>query len=128
PPPRQAETPGKSHLPAQRRVSVGGLVAVACRYASYGISVGGIGSGDGAPTAASTLNSKYPVMIDALLLFRALPDHAGKALQRHQRLAGIGPFLQFLDRDVIERLPAGTAGEKRARNVHHVRRTRAFVK
>src|SRR5512140_379344 len=27
-----------------------------------------------------------------LLLFRTLPDHAGKAFQRHQRLAGIGPF------------------------------------
>src|SRR6266852_1093249 len=62
-----------------------------------------------------------------LLLFRALPDHAGKAFQGHQRLAGIGPLLQFLDRDVIERLAAGSAGKKRARNVHHVRRTRALV-
>ena len=43
----------------------------------------------------------------APLPFRALPDHAGKAFQRHQRLAGIGPFLQLLDRDVIERLAAG---------------------
>ena len=60
----------------------------------------------------------------ALLLFRALPDHAGKAFQRHQRLAGIGPFLQFLDRDVIERLAAGAAREQRARDVDHVRRAR----
>src|SRR5258706_11372471 len=67
-------------------------------------------------------------MIDALLPLRALPDHAGKTLQRHQRLAGIGPFLQFLDRDVIERLAAGSAGKERARDVHHVRRTRALVK
>src|SRR5260370_21154636 len=66
-------------------------------------------------------------MINALLPFRALPDHGGKAIERHQRLAGIGPFLQFLDRDVIERLAAGSAGKQRARNVHHVRRTRAFV-
>src|SRR6266436_7996013 len=62
-----------------------------------------------------------------LLLFRALPDHTGKAFQGHQRLAGIGPLLQFLDRDVIERLAAGSAGKKRARDVHHVQRTRAFV-
>src|SRR5262249_15587328 len=43
----------------------------------------------------------------AFLLFRALPDHARKTLQRHQRLAGVSPFLQLLDRDVIERLAAG---------------------
>src|SRR5260370_26340491 len=67
-------------------------------------------------------------MIEPLLLFRALPDHAGKTPQRHQRLAGVGPLLQLLDGDMIERLPAGAAGEKRARDVHHVRRTRAFVK
>src|SRR6476661_6601374 len=72
--------------------------------------------------------SKYPLMIEALLLFRALPDHAGKTLQRHQGLAGIGPLLQFPDRDVIERLAAGAARKKRARDVHHVRRTGAFVK
>src|SRR6266478_5140256 len=66
-------------------------------------------------------------MIDALLPFRALPDHAGKTLERHQRLAGVGPFLQFLDRDVIERLPAGTARKQRPRYVHHVRRARALV-
>src|SRR5260370_8404599 len=66
-------------------------------------------------------------MVDALLPFRALPDHAGKTFQRHQRLAGIGPFLQLLDRDVIQRLAAGAAGEQRARDVHHVRRTRPLV-
>src|SRR5713226_5913870 len=70
---------------------------------------------------------EHSVMIDALLPFRTLPDHAGKTLQRHQRLARIGPLLQFLDRDVIERLAAGSAGKKRARDVHHVRRTRALV-
>ncbi len=58
----------------------------------------------------------------AALLLRALPDHAGKAFQRHQRLAGIGPFLQLFDGDVIERLPPGAAREQRARNVDHVRR------
>src|SRR5580698_8056099 len=63
----------------------------------------------------------------ALFLFRALPDHAGKTFQRHQRLTGIGPFLQFLDRDVIERPPAGAARKQRARDVHHVRRARALV-
>src|SRR5882757_7136538 len=31
----------------------------------------------------------------ALLLFRALPDHARKTRQRYQRLAGIGPFLEL---------------------------------
>src|SRR5258706_5944294 len=72
--------------------------------------------------------SKHPLMIDAFLPFRALPDHAGKTLQRHQRLAGIGPFLQFLDRDVIEWLAAGSAGKERTRDVHHVWRTGAFVK
>src|SRR5216683_6065604 len=62
-----------------------------------------------------------------LLLFRALPDHAGKAFQGHQRLAGIGPLLQFLDRDVIERLAAGAAREQRARDVDHVRRAGTLV-
>ncbi len=77
------------------------------------------------PTAAA--RSEHSVQVGPLLPFRALPDHARKTLQRHQRLAGIGPFLQFLDRDVIERLPAGAAGKQRARDVHHARRTRAFV-
>src|ERR1700722_1287331 len=67
-------------------------------------------------------------MVDALLLFRPMPDHAGKALQRYQRLAGIGPLLHLLDGDMIERLPAGTARKQRARDVHHMRRTRALIK
>src|SRR3981189_439039 len=71
---------------------------------------------------------KHPLLVDAFLLFRALPDHAGKPFQRHQRLAGVGPLLQLLDRDVIERLPAGAAREQGAGDVHHVRRARAFVK
>src|ERR1700716_975498 len=73
-------------------------------------------------------SSEQPVMIDAFLPFRALPDHAGKALQRHQRLAGVGPLLQLFDGNMIERLAPGAAGEKRARDVHHVRRTRALKK
>src|ERR1700737_3237283 len=87
--------------------------------------------GHGCPASLDSTprsNSERPVMIDALLPFRALPDHTWEPLQRHQRLAGIGPLLQLLDRDMIERLAAGTAGEKRARDVHHMRRTRAFVK
>jgi len=71
--------------------------------------------------------SKHPLAIPTLLLFRALPDHTGKTFQRHQRLAGIGPFLQLFDGDVIERLPPGAIGKQRAGNVHHMRRTRAFV-
>src|SRR5262245_50076992 len=70
--------------------------------------------------------SNDPLAFRALLLFRALPDHAGIALQRHQRLAGPGPFLQLLDGDVVERLPPGAAGEQRAGNVDHVRRARAL--
>jgi hypothetical protein len=66
-------------------------------------------------------------MVRPLLHFRALPDHAGETSQRRPRLPGIGPLLQLLDRDMIERLAAGAAGEQRARDVHHVRRTRALV-
>src|SRR6202041_1724056 len=72
--------------------------------------------------------SEHALMVDALLPFRAMPDHAGKTLQRHQRLTGIGPLLHLLDGDVKERLPAGAAQKQRARNVHHMRRTRALVK
>src|SRR5664279_4376675 len=71
--------------------------------------------------------SEHALMVDALLLFLAMPDHAGKTLQRHQRFARIGPLLHLLDGDVIERLPAGTAREQRARDVHHMRRTRALI-
>src|SRR6202790_1211830 len=78
-------------------------------------------------TQALRARSEHPLAIDLLLLFRALPDHAGKPLQRHQRLAGIGPFLQLLDRDVIERLAAGAPRKQRARDVDHVRRARALV-
>ena len=56
-----------------------------------------------------------------------MPDHAGKTLQPHQGFAGVGPLLQLLDRDVIERLPAGAIGKQRAGNIHHVRRARVFV-
>src|SRR5665647_1239353 len=90
-----------------------------------------IDTGHGCPASpdqTSRTCSKHPLAITALLLFRALPDHAGKTLQRHQRLAGPGPLLQLLDRDVIERLPAGAARKQRARDVDHVRRTRALVK
>src|SRR6185312_527730 len=63
----------------------------------------------------------------AALLLRALPDHAGIAFQRHQRLAGVGPFLQLLDGKVIERLAARAAREQGTRDVHHVRRAGALV-
>src|SRR6266404_1435907 len=43
--------------------------------------------------AISCPGSKHPLALAAFFLFRALPDHARKALQRHQRLAGPGPFL-----------------------------------
>src|SRR5580692_1629159 len=90
--------------------------------------------GAGRPPGGSTRRSwlctaelEWVITDPALFLLRALPDHAGKTFQRHQRLAGIGPFLQFLDRDVIERLPAGAPRKQRARDVHHVRRARALV-
>src|SRR3954465_6719336 len=62
-----------------------------------------------------------------LVLFRALPHHARKTLERDQRLAAKGPFLLFLDADMVERLPAGAAKKQRTRDVHHVRRARALV-
>src|SRR5579872_2824775 len=71
--------------------------------------------------------SEQSLMIDALLSFRTLPDHAGKPFQRHQRLAGVCPLLQLFDGDMVERLAPGAAGEERARDVHHVRRTRTLV-
>src|SRR3981081_3103613 len=71
--------------------------------------------------------SEQPVVVDALVLFRALPHHAGKTLQRRQRLAGIGPLLQLFDGNMVERLPPGAAMEKRARDVDHMRRTRALI-
>src|SRR3954469_22813249 len=70
---------------------------------------------------------EHAFALNRLLLFRALPDHAGKAFQRHQRLAGIGPFLQLLDGNVIERLAAGALPEQRAGDVDHVRAARALV-
>src|SRR3954463_14911571 len=73
------------------------------------------------------VQSEHPLAIGPLLLFRALPDHARKAFQRHQRLAGIGPFLKLLDRDVIERLAAGALLEKSAGDVDHVRPARALI-
>src|ERR1700690_121181 len=72
--------------------------------------------------------SKHPLAVAAILLLRALPDHPGKTPQRPRGPAGLGPFLQLLDGDMIERLPAGAAGKKRARDVDHVRRARAFVR
>src|SRR5882757_7165124 len=90
--------------------------------------------GHGCPARANFSNRvrrtsplEHPFAVGAFLLFRALPDHARKTFQRHQRLAAVGPFLQFLDRDVIERLPPGAAGKQRARDVDHVWRARAFV-
>src|SRR5258705_12577168 len=70
---------------------------------------------------------EHPLMIDALLPLRALPDHARKTLQRHQRLAGIGPLLQFLDGDMIERLAGGSAGKKRGRDGSQMRPSAAVA-
>src|SRR5579859_6262770 len=56
-----------------------------------------------------------------------MPDHARKTLQWHQWFAGIGPFLQLFDRDVIQRLTSGAIREQRTWDVDHVRRTRALV-
>src|SRR3954453_6350609 len=75
----------------------------------------------------SRVISEHPFAIGTFVLFGALPDHARKTLERHQRRAGISPLLQFLDRDVIERLPAGAATEKRARDIHHMPWPRALV-
>src|SRR4029077_17770572 len=48
--------------------------------------------------------SKHAVAFPTFPRLRALPDDAWKALQRHQLLAGIGPFLQLFDRPVLRRL------------------------
>ena len=77
--------------------------------------------------AALRGRSEHSLPVATILLFRAPPDHAGKTLQRHQRLAGIGPFLQLLDGDMIERLPAGAAGKKRARDVDALLGAATFV-
>src|SRR5262245_36641014 len=50
----------------------------------------------------------------------ALPEHAGIALERHKRLAGIGPVLLLLEGDVIDRLAASAALKEGARNIDHV--------
>src|SRR6201996_9517404 len=81
----------------------------------------------GCPAPAGFSGSKHALAVEPLLLFRALPDYAGKALQRHQRLAGIGPFLQLLDRDVIERLAAGALVEQGAGDVDHMRTARSLI-
>src|SRR6185436_16881079 len=70
---------------------------------------------------------EHSLAVGTLLLFRALPDHAGISLQRRQRFAGVGPFLQFLDRNMIERLPPGAARKQRAGNVDHVGRARPLI-
>src|SRR3981081_1001719 len=106
---RNAERPGMAFmkgLPCPRPLPSGsGQHDRSCMVRSMDGAHGCPASLDSTPRASS----EQPVMIDALLLFRALPDHAGKALQRHQRLAGVGPPLQLLDGDMVERLPAGTA-------------------
>src|SRR5262249_15691901 len=52
---------------------------------------------------------------------------AGIALKRNQRLADVGPVLQFFDGDVVNRLTASAALKERARNVDHVPRASALV-
>src|SRR5690348_1213524 len=63
----------------------------------------------------------------APLLFGALPDHARKTFQRHQRLTGIGPFLQLFDRDMVERLAPGAPRKQRARDIDHAWRARTLI-
>jgi hypothetical protein len=65
--------------------------------------------------------------VGPLLPSGTLPDDARKSFERDERLAGIGPVLQLLNAEVIQRLPAGAAQEQRARNVDHVGRARALV-
>ena len=64
--------------------------------------------------------SQYSRLQHGWLLFGALPEHAGIALERHKPLAGIGPVLLLLEGDVIDRLAASAALKERARNVDHV--------
>src|SRR5262245_19733386 len=71
--------------------------------------------------------SQYSRLQHGWLLFGALPEHAGIALERHKPLAGIGPVLLLLEGDVIDRLAASAALKERARNVDHVPRAPALV-
>src|SRR5262249_19968948 len=63
----------------------------------------------------------------ATFLLGSLAEHAGIALERNQRLAGIGPVLHLFDGDVVNRLTAGAALKESARNVDHVPRAGALV-
>ena len=63
----------------------------------------------------------------ATFLLGSLPEHAGIAFKRNQRLAGIGPVLHLFDGDVVNRLTAGAALKESARNVDDVPRRGALV-
>jgi hypothetical protein len=60
-------------------------------------------------------------------LLRAFPNNPGKTIERNERLAGVGPFAQFVDSDMITRLSASPMIEQRTRNIDHMRRARAPV-
>src|SRR5215468_2871626 len=66
-------------------------------------------------------------LLYATFLLGSLAEHAGIALERNQRLAGIGPVLHLFDGDVVNRLAAGAALKESARNVDHVGRAGALV-
>src|SRR6516225_7591495 len=63
----------------------------------------------------------------ATFLLGSLAEHTGIALERNQRLAGMGPVLHLFDGDVVDRLTAGAALKESARNVDHVPRAGALV-
>ena len=64
--------------------------------------------------------SKQSGPVRPILLSRSLPDDTRISLQRYERLAGVDPFLQLFDADVIQRLAAGAGRKQRARDVDHV--------
>src|SRR5260370_40054181 len=58
---------------------------------------------------------------------RTLPNNTRNTLERSKLFARIGPFAQFVDSDMITRLPPSSMIEQRARNIDHVRRVHALV-
>ena len=59
--------------------------------------------------------------------FRAFPDDTWIGLKGDKPFACVSPILKLLDGYVIAWLAAGAAGEKRPRNVDHMRRALALV-
>src|SRR5215467_9253824 len=66
-------------------------------------------------------------LLYATFLLGSLAEHAGIALERNQRLAGMGPVLHLFDGDVVNRLTTGAALKESARNVDHMPRAHALV-